>query len=130
MASRRYDQQEDARLRVMRLISKNPMLSSRQIAGMVGVSNGSAYYILSALIRKGFVKLGNFRLNPTKKQYSYLLTPEGIHEKSLLTLRFIKRKRQEFEALREEINSLEKEAEISITTKSIQHKNLNRDNVV
>ena len=59
MASRRYDQQEDARLRVMRLISKNPMLSSRQIAGMVGVSNGSAYYILSALIRKGFVKLGN-----------------------------------------------------------------------
>ena len=43
----------------MRLISENPELSSRQIAAKVGVSNGSAYYILNALIEKGFVKLSN-----------------------------------------------------------------------
>ena len=95
------------------LTSKNPNLSSRQIAEKVGVSNGSAYYILSALVKKGFVKLKNFRNNPKKRSFSYLLTSKGIHEKSILTFRFIKRKREEFEVLREEIKILEKEAEIS-----------------
>jgi hypothetical protein len=38
------------------------------------------------------------------------LTPKGIREKSVLTHRFIERKREEFEALKEEIRALEKEA--------------------
>ena len=112
MASRRDNRQEDARLRVMLLISKNSALSSRQIAEKVGVSNGSAYYILNALLKKGFIKCENFKANPKKRSYSYLLTPKGIHEKSVLTFRFIKRKKEEFEALREEINLLEKEAKV------------------
>ena len=110
MASRREEQQEDVRLRVMRLISEHPDMSTRQIADAVGVSNGSAYYVLTALVDKGFVKLDNFRKNNRKTQYSYLLTPKGIREKSLLTHRFIERKRVEFERLREEIAELEEEA--------------------
>ena len=93
----------------MRLIGNNSSMSSRQIAKNVGVSHGSAYYILSALIKKGFVKLDNFRNNPNKKGYSYLLTSKGIHEKTLLTYSFIKRKRLEFENLRHEIKMLEDE---------------------
>ncbi|MDA8654308.1 MarR family EPS-associated transcriptional regulator [Alphaproteobacteria bacterium] len=110
MASRREEQQEDVRLRVMRLISERPDMSTRQIADAVGVSNGSAYYVLTALVDKGFVKLDNFRKNNRKTQYAYLLTPKGIREKSLLTHRFIERKREEFERLREEIAELEEEA--------------------
>ena len=110
MASRRQQHQEDVRLRVMRLIDENSKMSSRQIADKVGIANGSAYYVLTALIEKGFVKLGNFKNNPRKGQYAYLLTPKGIREKSLLTHRFIGRKRQEFDALRAEIESLEEEA--------------------
>ncbi len=110
MASRREEQQEDVRLRVMRLISEHPDMSTRQIADAVGVSNGSAYYVLTALVDKGFVKLDNFRKNNRKTQYAYLLTPKGIREKSLLTHRFIERKREEFERLREEISELEEEA--------------------
>ena len=110
MASRREEQQEDVRLRVMRLISEHPDMSTRQIADAVGVSNGSAYYVLTALVDKGFVKLDNFRKNNRKTQYAYLLTPKGIREKSLLTNRFIERKREEFERLREEISELEEEA--------------------
>ena len=109
MASRREEQQEDVRLRVMRLISSNPEMSSRQIADKVGISNGSAYYALTALVEKGFVKLDNFKKNPRKGQYAYLLTPRGIREKSLLTHRFISRKRQEFDNLRMEIEALEEE---------------------
>ena len=109
MASRREQHQEDVRLRVMRLIDENSKMSSRQIADKVGIANGSAYYVLTALVEKGFVKLGNFKNNPRKGQYAYLLTPKGIREKSLLTHRFIGRKRQEFDALRAEIKSLEEE---------------------
>ena len=85
-------------------------MSSRQIADKVGIANGSAYYVLTALVKKGFVKLENFKNNERKGQYAYLLTPKGIREKSLLTHRFIGRKRHEFDALRAEIESLEEEA--------------------
>ncbi len=94
----------------MRLISQNPEMSTRQVADAVGISNGSAYYVLTALVDKGLVKLGNFRKNPRKGQYAYILTPKGIREKSLLTHNFIERKREEFEVLRSEIKALEEEA--------------------
>lgn len=110
MASRREEQRAEIRLRVMRLISQNPEMSTRQVADEVRISNGSAYYVLTALVEKGFVKLGNFRNNPRKGQYAYLLTPKGIREKSLLTHAFIERKREEFEVLRTEIKTLEDEA--------------------
>ena len=109
MASRREERQEEVRLRVMRLISRNPEVSSRQVADEVGISNGSAYYILAALVEKGFVKLSNFKKNPLKGSYAHILTPKGIREKSLLTHHFIKRKRQEFEDLSAEIKALENE---------------------
>lgn len=114
LASQRKEKQEEVRLRVMRLISCDADVSSRQVADAVGISNGSAYYILAALVDKGFVKLSNFKKNPHRGSYAYLLTPKGIREKSLLTLHFIKRKRQEFEDLRAEIEALEHEAEFSI----------------
>lgn len=110
MASRREEQQAEVRLKVMRLISQTPEVSTRQVAEDVGISNGSAYYVLTALVEKGLVKLGNFKNNPRKGQYAYLLTPKGIREKSLLTHSFIERKRAEFEALKAEIAALEEEA--------------------
>ncbi len=110
MASRRSEQQSEIRLRVMRLISERPEMSSRQLADAVGISNGSAYYVLTALVEKGLVKLENFKNNPHKGRYAYLLTPKGIREKSILTHNFIERKRIEHENLKREIEALEQEA--------------------
>lgn len=101
------------RLRAMRLICEDAEMSTRQIADALGISNGSAYYVLTALVEKGSMKLGNFSSNPRKGQYAYLLTPKGIREKSRLTHSFILRKRQEFEALKVEIAALEAEAGIA-----------------
>ena len=109
MASRREEQQESVRLRIMRLISDDPHESTRSLAGKVGISNGAAYYVITALVEKGFVKLDNFKNNPRKGQYAYLLTPKGIREKTALTHKFIERKRQEFHDLLAEIAALEKE---------------------
>ena len=108
MASRRKEHQEDAKLRVFQILNENPQMTSREIAQKVGISNGSAYYLLTSLIDKGFVKLSKFKENSKKVRYSYLLTPKGIREKSLITTKFLVRKKQEFEALKEEIDSLEK----------------------
>ena len=113
MASRRSEQQSEIKLKVMRLISELPEMSSRQVADAVGISNGSAYYVLTALIEKGMVKLENFKKNPKKGRYAYLLTPKGIREKSLLTHNFIERKRKEYENLKKEIEALEEEAGLS-----------------
>ena len=108
MASRRKEQQEDAKFRVLQIISSNPQMTSRELAQKVGISNGSAYYLLISLIDKGFVKFDNFKKSAKKTKYSYLLTPKGIREKSLITNNFLVRKKQEFEALKEEIKALEK----------------------
>ena len=107
MASRRKDYQEDAKLRVLQMINQNSQLTTREVAQKVGISHGSAYYLLTSLIDKGFVKLSNFKENPQKIKYSYLLTPKGIRVKSLITGQFLVRKKKEFEALRQEINFLE-----------------------
>ena len=108
MASRRKEYQEDAKMRVFQIINENPQMTTRKIAQKVGISNGSAYYLLTSLIDMGYVKLSNFKDSSQKMKYSYLLTPKGIREKSLITSEFLVRKKQEFEALRKEIDSLEK----------------------
>ena len=94
MASRRKERQEDAKLRVFQIISENPQMSTRQLAKIIGISNGSAYYLLLSLIDKGFVKLSNFKENSRKAKYSYLLTPKGIREKSMITSKFLIRKKR------------------------------------
>ena len=78
MASRRKEHQEDAKLRVLKIISSNPQMTSRELAQKIGISNGSAYYLLTSLIDMGFIKLSNFKNNKQKIKYSYLLTPKGI----------------------------------------------------
>jgi EPS-associated MarR family transcriptional regulator len=108
MASRRKEYQEDAKLRVMQIINENPHMTTREIAQKVRISNGSAYYLLTSLIDMGYVKLLDFKGSTQMIKYSYWLTPKGIREKSLITSKYLVRKKQEFEALREEINSLEK----------------------
>ena len=109
MASRRKEHQEDAKLRVLQIISSNPQMTSRELAQRVGISNGSAFYLLSSLVDKGFVKLENFKKSSQKTRYSYLLTPKGIREKSVITSKFLVRKKQEYELLKKEITKLERD---------------------
>ena len=72
-------------------------------------SNVEQYYKMN-LIEKGFIKVDNFRNSNNKIQYSYLLTPKGIEEKAKLTLDFIRIKTQEYDTLKQEIESLKQEA--------------------
>jgi EPS-associated MarR family transcriptional regulator len=73
------------------------------------MSVGGLNYCLNALIDKGFVKMGNFQKSKNKFKYVYLLTPQGIAEKVALTSRFLKRKMDEYDALKVEIEALKAE---------------------
>lgn len=110
MTSRRSQFQEDNYFRVLRMLQDNPDLTQREIAEKLGISTSGLNYCLKALIDKGWVKVQNFSQSKNKFGYIYVLTPQGITNKAMLTGRFLKRKIQEYEALRVEIDALSAEA--------------------
>lgn len=94
----------------MRALHDSPELSQREIAGKLGMSLGGLNYCLNALIDKGFVKLENFQHSKHKLKYVYVLTPTGLANKMSMTTSFLKRKLEEFDALKAEIDQLKSEA--------------------
>ena len=109
MASNRDERRQETHFRVMRLLEEDPSISTRDIAQKVGISNGSAYYCVTALIDKGYVELRNLKLFERKANYLYVLTPRGIRAKAALTVQFLERKRTEYQKLKLEIDKLESE---------------------
>jgi EPS-associated MarR family transcriptional regulator len=97
--------------KLLKLIEANPAIQQREMAKAMGVSLGKANYCLKALVQKGLVKMDNFRRNDNKLGYIYLLTPSGIETKARLTVSFLKHKVAEYEAIRNEIEELRREAE-------------------
>lgn len=123
MTSRQAKIQEDTYFRVMRLLQENPDLTQRELAKELGVSVGGLNYCLKALMEKGWVKVQNFSQSKNKFGYVYILTPPGIAEKAALTSRFLKRKMEEYESLKAEIEALKDEAEGARTSgKSMETK--------
>jgi len=116
MTARRSQLQEDTHFRVLRMLQENPDLTQREIAARLGLSTSGLNYCLRALIDKGWVKVQNFSQSKNKFGYIYVLTPLGISQKLSLTGSFLKRKMQEYEALRAEIEGLSSELEVSTST--------------
>jgi len=96
----------DLQFRVMRLLEDNPQMNQRELSKSLGVSLGGINYCLNALAAKGSIKIQNFRNNKNKWVYAYMLTPQGLAEKTALTGSFLKSKMQEYQILKEEIEAL------------------------
>lgn len=104
---------QEAHFRVLRLLDINPRMKQRELATAAGVSLGKTNYCINALLEKGLIKVQNFKSNKRKLAYAYLLTPAGIAEKAGLTQRFLKRKMEEYEVLKAEIELLKHELQIN-----------------
>lgn len=102
--------QDETLFRVLRTLEARPETSQRELADSLGVSLGKANYCLKALVDKGLVKVRNFRNSKNKLAYAYVLTPSGVAAKAALSGRFLKRKMAEYEALRQEIEELRRDA--------------------
>lgn len=103
------ERREDLHFRLLRLLDEHADYSQRDISRALGVSLGGVNYCLKALIDMGLVKTLNFKASRHKLGYLHVLTPQGIAERASLTHRFLHRKLAEYEALRVEIESLQRE---------------------
>jgi EPS-associated MarR family transcriptional regulator len=74
----------DVHFRVLHLLEEQPTLTQRELAEKLGISLGGVNYCLKSLIEVGHIKAGNFKKNPDKSAYLYLLTPQGLVEKASL----------------------------------------------
>ena len=90
---------------ILRKLQKKPNSTQRELAEELGFSLGKLNYCLKALQQKGLVKIENFKKNPNKINYFYVLTPAGIAEKTKLTINFMKRKMKEYDELKSEIEN-------------------------
>ncbi len=106
---RREIVKDDTHFWVLKLMQDNPGMTQRALAKELGISLGGANYCLQALVEKGWLKIKNFSQSKNKMGYAYILTPVGVTEKAALTGRFLKRKMQEYEDLKAEIEALQRD---------------------
>ena len=99
----------DAELKILTILEENPKSTQRQVALKLNLSLGKTNYLIRSLLDKGYVKLSNFRKSDNKVGYLYLLTPEGVANKSKLAQQFLQRKSEEYARLKEEIENLRKD---------------------
>ena len=88
---------------ILRKIKSKPNSSQRELANDLGFSLGKLNYCLNALKDKGLIKIKNFKKNPNKINYMYILTPKGIKRKTELTINFMRKKIKEYEELKKEL---------------------------
>ena len=97
---------QQSKYQLLKSLEQDANLTQRQLSEELGISLGKVNYCLKSLIQKGFIKINNFKNSNHKLQYSYLLTPTGIEEKTKLTIEFLKVKTEEYEALKEEVERI------------------------
>ena len=104
--------EQELEYRALKILEQRPEMTQRQLSDALGVSLGKTNYVLRSLIDLGWVKLDNFQKSDNKWGYAYLLTPMGVAEKAAITIRFLKRKKQEYDNLQIEIAQLQKEVKL------------------
>ena len=91
-------------LDLMHIISIDGKASQRQIAQNSGFSIGKVNYCLKALAGIGLIKIRNFKNSSNKLNYTYILTPKGMQEKTVITKQFILKKKKEYDKLNSYLN--------------------------
>ena len=108
---------QEIHYRILKLLDDDPNLTQRQMAEKMGLSLGKFNYCLKELVKKGFVKIDRFTSSQNKAAYMYILTPHGIEQKAKVTVNFLKRKMNEYEKIKQEIEDLKGEVETEANEK-------------
>tara|TARA_Y100000389_G_C17242482_1_gene403847 strand:+ start:133 stop:435 length:303 start_codon:yes stop_codon:yes gene_type:complete len=95
---------DNDQFQVLRKIQKKPSSTQRELAAELGISLGKLNYCIKALKNKGLIKINNFKKNPNKINYLYILTPKGLSTKMTMTINFMKKKMKEYDELKKELN--------------------------
>jgi MarR family transcriptional regulator, temperature-dependent positive regulator of motility len=81
-------------------------MTQRELAEKLRISLGGVIYCLKSLIRIGHLKINNFKKNPSKFSYLYLITPLGAAEKASLAIKYLKCMMAEYKMLKLEIENI------------------------
>jgi EPS-associated MarR family transcriptional regulator len=102
---------EQVHYKILTAVEKDPEISQRELARQLGVSNGKVHYLMAALAEKGLLKMHHFvRTDGKLGKVSYLVTPDGVKNRTALTRDYLARKEAEYEALCAEIKVLRHES--------------------
>ena|SRR3990172_10334351 len=110
---------DESQFKTLRELAKDGTISQRELSQRMGLSLGRVNYIVNALVSKGYVKAKRFKNSKNKIAYMYIVTPKGINTKLTQTYSFLQRKMDEFERLRQEIETLRKEADGNHGTENV-----------
>ena len=97
---------DEVHLKVMKLIEATPDITQRDLAEKLEVSVGKANYLLKGLIEKGLLKVENFQKSQNKLGYVYKFTPAGLEHKARITLRYVRKRVAEYEAIKKDLDSM------------------------
>lgn len=100
-----YNKQIEYYFNILRSIEKKKISSQRDLAQQLGFSIGKINYCIKALKEKGLVKISNFNSSKKTRSYAYIITLKGLKEKSRLTIEFMKKKSQEYEELKKDLEN-------------------------
>jgi EPS-associated MarR family transcriptional regulator len=104
-----FGEVDGAQVYALRELARDETLSQRDLAGRLGLSLGRVNYVVNSLIRKGLVKARRFKNSRNKLAYRYVLTPQGLQQKVVVTRHFLASKVREYERLQREIEILRRE---------------------
>jgi len=100
---------KEIHLNLLNLLQEEPKLTQREMNRKMGVSLGKINYCISALTKKGMIKVERFKKAENKSAYMYRLTPKGLEEVANLTISFLKIRIAEYDKIKKEIKSLSKQ---------------------
>ncbi|MDX1520064.1 MAG: winged helix-turn-helix transcriptional regulator [Anaerolineae bacterium] len=85
-------------LEILNHIEQNPDTTQADLATKLGVAVGSVNWYVKRLINKGYIKVAQME----RRRLRYLLTPQGIAEKTRLTQKFMQASLKWYRVTRED----------------------------
>ena len=95
---------ESQTLAVLEAIERDSNLSQRDLARITGLNVAKVNFLIKRFAEKGLVKLQNVSRNPNKLRYLYILSPQGVSEKTRLAYKFMFRTLREYQRIRESVH--------------------------
>jgi EPS-associated MarR family transcriptional regulator len=92
---------------ILRKIEIKPNSNQRDLAHKLDISLGKINYCLKELKKRGLIKIKNFKNNPKKLNYKYLLTTKGVSYKSKMIFYFMRQKIKEYNDLKNEVKKIQ-----------------------
>ena len=94
---------------IMCMIDDDKSLTYRKISKSISVSTGSAFNLMTELIKNGFVNVENLDQKKIRPRYAYNLSSVGVRQKAILARVFLDLKRAELVELQKELIRLQED---------------------